>query len=103
MGWYSALAHGNAPVRSTTSCQLSFNIRSTYLQLEQSLFTEVFSTVNNLRRLDTVEKPSVAQSPVVAICNTSLTFTNSTFCPTQCIYVFYVDLRTNSDFFPIQH
>jgi len=23
--------------------------------------------------------------------------------PTQCIYVFCVDLRTNSDFFPIQH
>jgi hypothetical protein len=28
---------------------------------------------------------------------------NSTFCPTQCIYVFCVDLRTNSDYFPIQH
>jgi len=23
--------------------------------------------------------------------------------PTQCIYVFYVYLRTNSDYFPIQH
>jgi len=23
--------------------------------------------------------------------------------PTQCIYVFCVDLRTNSDFFPTQH
>ena len=23
--------------------------------------------------------------------------------PTQYIYVFYVDLRTNSDYFPIQH
>ena len=23
--------------------------------------------------------------------------------PTQCIYVFFVDLRTNSDYFPIQH
>jgi len=23
--------------------------------------------------------------------------------PTQCIYVFYVDLRTNSDYFPIWH
>ena len=28
---------------------------------------------------------------------------NSTFCPTQCIYIFCVDLRTNSDYFPIQH
>ena len=27
------------------------------------------------------------------------------FCvlPTQCIYVFYVDLRTNSDYFTVQH
>ena len=25
------------------------------------------------------------------------------FLPTQCIYVFCVDLRTNSDYFPIQH
>jgi len=23
--------------------------------------------------------------------------------PTQCIYVFYLYLRTNSDYFPIQH
>ena len=25
------------------------------------------------------------------------------FLPTHCIYVFSVDLRTNSDYFPIQH
>jgi len=25
------------------------------------------------------------------------------FLPAQCIYVFCVDLRTNSDYFPIQH
>jgi len=25
------------------------------------------------------------------------------FLPTQCIYVFCVDLRTNIDYFPIQH
>ena len=40
---------------------------------------------------------------VVTICTTSLTFTNSTFCPHSCIYVFCVDLRTNSDYFPIRH
>ena len=39
---------------------------------------------------------------VVTICTAILTFNNSTFCP-HCIYVFYVDLRTNSDYFPIQH
>ena len=40
---------------------------------------------------------------VVTSCTASLTFNNSTFCPHSCIYVFYVDLRTNSDYFPIQH
>jgi len=40
--------------------------------------------------------------PVVTICTTSLTFSNSTFCP-ECIYVFCVDLRTNSYYFPTQH
>jgi hypothetical protein len=39
----------------------------------------------------------------VTIRTTSLTFSNSTFCPHSCIYVFCVDLRTNSDYFPIQH
>jgi len=27
----------------------------------------------------------------------------STFCPHSCIYVFCVDLKTNSYYFPIQH
>ena len=42
-------------------------------------------------------------SPVVTICTTSLTFNNSTFSLHSCIYVFCVDLRTNSHYFPIQH
>ena len=42
--------------------------------------------------------------PVVTICTASLTFNNSTFCPhTHCIYMFCVDLRTNSHYFSIQH
>ena len=40
---------------------------------------------------------------VVTIRTASLTFNNSTICPHSCIYVFCVDLRTNSDYFPIQH
>jgi hypothetical protein len=32
----------------------------------------------------------------------ALTFRNSVFCP-QCIYVFCLDLGTNSDYFSIQH
>ena len=42
------------------------------------------------------------QSPVVTICTTSLTFTNSTFCP-HSVFMSCVDLKTNSDYFPIQH
>ena len=30
-------------------------------------------------------------------------FTESCILPTNCVYVFSVDLRTNSDYFPIQH
>jgi hypothetical protein len=47
---------------------------------------------------------------VVTICTASghymyrqFNIHNSTFCPHSCIYVFCVDLRTNSDYFPIQH
>jgi len=32
-----------------------------------------------------------------------LTFSNSTFCPTQRIYVFCMDLKTNSDYFTMQY
>ena len=39
----------------------------------------------------------------VTVCATNLTFSNSTFCPHRFIYVFCVDLRTNSHYFPIQH
>jgi len=45
----------------------------------------------------------ISRSLVVTICTTSLIFSNSTFCPHSCIYVFCVDLRTNSHYFPIQH
>ena len=40
---------------------------------------------------------------MVTICTTSLTFSNPTFCPHSCIYVFCVGLRTYSHYFPIQH
>jgi len=41
-------------------------------------------------------------SLVVTMCTACLTFNNSTFY-TQCVYVFYVYLRANSDYFPIEH
>jgi hypothetical protein len=55
-----------------------------------------------------VVKPFTAQQslyapPVVTICTTSFNIQQFYVLPTQCIYVFCVDLRTNSDYFPIQH
>jgi len=38
---------------------------------------------------------------LVTICTVSLPFSNSTFCPHSCIYVFCVDFRTNSHYFPV--
>jgi len=40
---------------------------------------------------------------VVTICTIRFTIHEFYVLPTQCIYVFCVDLRTNSDYFPIQH
>jgi len=39
----------------------------------------------------------------VTLCTNSLAFSISTFRPNSCIYLFYVDLRTNSDYFHVQH
>jgi hypothetical protein len=37
------------------------------------------------------------------MCTTCLTLSNSTFCPHSVFMCCCVDLRTNSDYFPIQH
>jgi len=42
-------------------------------------------------------------TPVVTICTARFNIQQFYVLPTQCIYVFCVDLRTNSDYFPIQH
>jgi hypothetical protein len=40
---------------------------------------------------------------VATICTTTFNIQQVYVLPTQCIYVFCVDLRTNSDYFPKQH
>ena len=40
---------------------------------------------------------------MVTLCTTKFNIQQFYVLPTQCIYVFCVDLRTNSDYFPIQH
>ena len=42
-------------------------------------------------------------SPVVTICTTRFNIQQSYVLPTHSIYVCCMDLRTNSDYFPIQH
>jgi hypothetical protein len=41
-------------------------------------------------------------NPVGTLSTTQFNIQQSYVLPTQCIYVFCVDLRTNSDYFPIQ-
>jgi len=43
------------------------------------------------------------QGSVVTICTTRLHTQKLYIQPTQYISVFYMDLRTNSDYFPLQH
>ena len=46
---------------------------------------------------------STVSSPVVTICTTRFNLHKFYVLPIQCIRVFCVDLRTNSDYFPVQH
>ena len=43
------------------------------------------------------------QSPVVTICTTRFTIQQFYVLPARYIYVLCVDMRTNSDYFTIQH
>jgi hypothetical protein len=43
------------------------------------------------------------QTSVVTVCTTMFNIHKFDVLPTQCIYVFCVDLRTNSDYFTVQH
>jgi hypothetical protein len=40
---------------------------------------------------------------MVTLCTTRFNFQKCCVLPTQCNYVFYIDLRTNSDYFTVQH
>ena len=66
-------------------------------------FTLCSIGVAHLRRYLHEYSTLTIYSQVVTICTASLTFNNSTFCPTHYIYVFCVYIRTNSHYFPIQH
>jgi hypothetical protein len=55
----------------------------------------LFSEIGNLR----IEN----YFNVVAVRTAQFNIRQSHVLPTHCVYVFCVDLRTNSDYFPIQH
>jgi hypothetical protein len=57
-------------------------------------------SVNRLRRHN---KIYYFQTPVVTVRTARFTVHKFYVLPTQCVYVFCVDLRRNSDYFPIQH
>jgi len=44
-----------------------------------------------------------SNAQVVTICTAKFNIQKFYVLPTHCIYAFCVDLRTNSDYFPIQH
>jgi hypothetical protein len=72
-----------------------------------TLFTEIFSSVSKLRRLNTVENPSGLISPMVTICSaqwslyvpSGLTIINSTFCP-HSVFVCLCGSENKQQLFP---
>jgi hypothetical protein len=107
--------------RSHSCCCSNFTVERTGGETYMSLETPEFAKFNLHRHIfvknsytDFHENPTNALaantgSPTDRDCRggVALFFVKKarTVCilPTQCIYVFCVDLRTNSDYFPIQH
>ena len=54
-----------------------------------------------LREYSLQKQPQISR--VILIMYRQLNIQQFYVLPTQCVYVFCVDLRTNSDYFPIQH
>jgi len=74
-------------------------------QLLEVRFTRVWFLFRHhvLLSLNTLEPSGhYMYRTVVTICTASLTVSISTFCP-RSVFMFCVDLRTNSDYFPTQH
>ena len=83
--------------KRTTVCR---NVR------DETVYTRkrtVFHRFVDSPRWDIFSSELTIYSPVVTICTTRFNIHKFYVLPTQCIYVFCVDLRTNSDYFPIQH
>ena len=84
-----------------------YNVHVGKYQTHQSKF-QLFLKINCIEimtfclRLKVVIAINTSK-PAVSLCTTIFITPQIHVLPTQCIYVFYVDLRTNSDYSPIQH
>jgi hypothetical protein len=79
-----------------------FNKYSILIQASPMLFSLRKWQRHSVRRIRHLKQVIFSRS-TVTICTTRFSIQKFHVPPTQCIYVFCVDLRTNSDYFPIQH
>jgi hypothetical protein len=68
-------------------------------------FPSLATNVTSGRRCVVIlaDQSETLYSPAVTVCTARFNIQQCYVLPTQCIYVFCADLRTNSDYFPIQH
>ena len=81
------------PVWHITCCKHHQKVRlkNTYVSENSNLLTAATEPIHLIR-----------SSPVVTICTNQFNSQQFYVLPTQCVCVFCVDLRTNSDYFPKQ-
>jgi hypothetical protein len=77
------------------SCDLHFILRSNYA-IGSFVLSHDLVTIHHFSTL-------TLKGTVATICTTRFNTQQFYVLPTQCIYVFCVNLRTNSDYFSIQH
>jgi hypothetical protein len=80
------------------ACRFCFgSFRSNHTDKVHQLVTHV----SNIRSTPVYRR--IIWSQLVTLCTARFNIHKFYVLPTQCIYVFCVDLRTNSDYFPVQH
>ena len=102
MAWYIPYDASFITIMSSlTQLTTTFDEMSLYKAEELRACQSDCSSARDLRWI--WYKHLTVWRPVVTICTARCNIQQFYVLPTQCIYVFCVDLRTNSDYFPIQH
>jgi hypothetical protein len=86
------------PFMGSTSCLSTFGLHAHFCIPPYVFLPHVFT-----RSFFFSQYVIFVYSSVVTICTTRFNIKKFYVLPTQCIYVFSVDLRTNSDYFTVQH